>query len=147
VIVAWKDSPRPQDEGKRSARLLLVNRPAFGRVVERKQNLFGPYGFTSGSNPSPVYYVAWRDKNEANRMLGYLYGFPDHAVEWYAFAVAEYNLKPTVSFNEWVDQETRRVRVPLFTDPPPGAYAITPCLKVMSRTKRTRSCRRALAQF
>jgi hypothetical protein len=122
VVVSWSDSPRPQDDGKRTARLLLVNRPAFRDLIERKQTLFGPYGFTSDSNPSVVYYAAWNSKEEANRMLGYLYGFPDHAVEWYAFAVAEHNLNPTVSFAEWVKQETRRIWIPLFTDPPPSTY-------------------------
>jgi hypothetical protein len=123
VVVSWMDSPRPQDGGKRRATLLLVNRPAFGRVVDRKQDVFGPYGFTAASNPSVVYYAAWNSRNNMGRMQGYLYGFPDHAVEWYASVGPELSRMSQPEVIEWLKKNSREISIPLFESPLPGAYA------------------------
>jgi hypothetical protein len=80
--------------GKRKATLMLVNRPAFQKLLQRKQDLFGKFGFTRETNPSVVYQAAWANvdpklerapsPSERATMIGLLMGYPDLAVEWYA---------------------------------------------------------------
>jgi hypothetical protein len=94
IAVTWTAvDPRTK---KRKASLLLVNRPAFRNLLERKRDLFGKFGFIGESNPSVVYLASWTrsllhpayaaapSESEHNLMVGHLMDYPDAATEWYA---------------------------------------------------------------
>lgn len=88
VFVSWMEEHPTKGRG---AALRLVNRPAYERAIERNAAAFALYGFTPATNPWVLHEAGlglWysgdaKKRAHADRMRGYLYGFPDHAVELY----------------------------------------------------------------
>jgi hypothetical protein len=92
------------------------NLPALGRLLEAKRTLFSRYGLTRSAHPLEVVLAVEYDETVARYQgYGYLYGYPEYAVEY--FAAAEIERARTD-----VRAERDFVSVPTFARPE-GAYA------------------------
>ncbi len=80
---------RPQGQ-KRTAHAFVAHRPTLARAVHAYPEYFGPLGITPASHPLQVLYtVEYQPPLERSRGLGYLYGYPRYAVDFFVEAQAE----------------------------------------------------------
>jgi len=71
-------------DGKRSASSEVFYRPAVDAVLRRHTAFFAPLGLTPGSHPMEVLTaIEWSDRGPRWRGQGYLYGYPDYAVDFF----------------------------------------------------------------
>jgi enterochelin esterase family protein len=76
-------------EGERSAEIMLVHRPAFDRVLEEHRGFFAPHGLSPGIPPAQALAIVESlPRADRYRALGYLFGFPDYAVDFFVKATA-----------------------------------------------------------
>jgi hypothetical protein len=74
-------------EGKRSVGAEVFYRPALDAVLARHKAFFAPLGLTPGSHPMEVLTaVEWSERGPRWRGQGYLYGYPDYAVDFFVEA-------------------------------------------------------------
>ena len=74
-------------EGKRSVGAEVFSRPALDAVLTRHAEFFAPLGFTRGSHPMEVLTaIEWSERGPRWRGQGYLYGYPDYAVDFFVEA-------------------------------------------------------------
>lgn len=72
---------------ERFADVVLVNQPAVDRLLREHQEFFAPYGLTPGTPALQMMAVVDHLPRESRyRGLGYLFGVPDHAVEFFVSA-------------------------------------------------------------
>jgi hypothetical protein len=65
----------------------IWNRPALERVLAERAAFFAPFGVTPSAHPLEVVLAVEYDQTVARyRGYGYLYGYPDYAVEYFAAA-------------------------------------------------------------
>ena len=75
---------RAVNEGKRSASSEVFYRPAMDAVLQRHAGFFAPLGLTPGSHPMEVLTtIEWSERGSRWRGQGYLYGYPDYAVDFF----------------------------------------------------------------
>jgi hypothetical protein len=73
--------------GERFAEVMFVNRPALDGVLDAKRAFFAPLGLSPGTPPLQVLGVVEHlPRSERYRALGYLFGFPDYAVDFFVQA-------------------------------------------------------------
>lgn len=84
----------------------FFNRPALTEAIRSHASHFSAMGVTATSHPIEVFMAA--DDQDDNRTVGYLFGYPDYAVDWYE-EVAVPHLERTKT---WPDMD--RVEVPTF---------------------------------
>ncbi|MGC4044748.1 MAG: hypothetical protein QM758_13225 [Armatimonas sp.] len=80
-------------EGKRYAEAVVFRRSAMTRMLTTYPELFAPYGFApaTASQPLAVALSIEHDLTSArNRGLGYLYGYPKSAVDFFVTSQDEY---------------------------------------------------------
>jgi hypothetical protein len=78
---------RAINDGKRSVSGEVFFRPAVDAVLSRHAAFFAPLGLTPGSHPMEVLTtIEWSDRGPRWRGQGYLYGYPDYAVEFFVAA-------------------------------------------------------------
>jgi hypothetical protein len=76
-----------ESKGERFAELIFVNRPALDRLLEAKKAFFAPLGLSPGTPPLQVLNVVeYLPRESRFRGLGYLFGFPDYAVDFFVTA-------------------------------------------------------------
>jgi len=82
-----------------SVQLKVVRISSLDSLLKAKENFFGQFGFVPGSDPYLVVNtIEFSDRYERARGYGYLYGFPDYAVD---FFVEDYkNAVSTGKFGE-----------------------------------------------
>lgn len=74
-------------DGKRYASAYVVNRPALRRLIERDRRFWAARGVTPNSHPAEVMMAAeYADEPTRFRGLGYLFGYPRHAVDFFVEA-------------------------------------------------------------
>jgi hypothetical protein len=83
----------------------FYNRPVVSEVVRRHEAHFAALGLTPTSDPIEIVMT---DHEDDDRSVGYLFGYPDYAVDYYA-DVAVPHLKKT---NTWPDMDL--VEIPTF---------------------------------
>ena len=75
---------RAINDGKRSASSEVFYRPAMDAVLQRHARFFAPLGLTTGSHPMEVLTtIEWSERGPRWRGQGYLYGYPDYAVDFF----------------------------------------------------------------
>jgi hypothetical protein len=71
-------------DGKRSVSSEVFYRPAIDAVLSRHAAFFAPLGLTPGSHPMEVLTtIEWSERGPRWRGQGYLYGYPDYAVDFF----------------------------------------------------------------
>lgn len=77
-------------EGKRSARAYVVERRALAELLRARADFFAPYGLAPDTHPAEVMAVVERmPKLDRHRGLGLLFGYPQHAIDFFVAADAE----------------------------------------------------------
>ena len=75
------------DEGERQAQAFVVHRDAFARMIERHETYWSPLGITPCTHPAEVVAIVDRmPRPDRWRGYGYLFGYPDHAVDFFVEA-------------------------------------------------------------
>ncbi|MCP4798257.1 MAG: hypothetical protein GY885_19050 [Phycisphaeraceae bacterium] len=75
------------DEGTRSAHAYVIHREALARMIERHESFWSPWGITAGTHPAEVVAIVDRmPRADRWRGYGYLFGYPDHAVDFFVEA-------------------------------------------------------------
>jgi hypothetical protein len=78
---------RAVTEGKRSVGGEVFYRPALDAVLRRHSGFFAPLGLTPGAHPMEVLTaIEWSEPSPRWRGQGYLYGYPDYAVDFFVDA-------------------------------------------------------------
>ena len=73
--------------GKRNLQLLVVRNSVFSKLLKRQASFFGQWGFTANANSATVLSVVeYENKNDRYRAYGYLFGYPEHAVDFFVEA-------------------------------------------------------------
>ncbi|KYG81710.1 hypothetical protein EV198_1920 [Roseivirga ehrenbergii] len=74
-------------QGKRNLQMLVCRKDLFAKVISEKANFFGQWGFTANSDPATVLTtIEFESKNDRYRAYGYLFGYPDYAVDFFVEA-------------------------------------------------------------
>ena len=74
-------------EGKRSVGGEVFYRPGLDAILARHAEFFAPLGLTRGAHPMEVLTaIEWSDRGPRWRGQGYLYGYPDYAVDFFVEA-------------------------------------------------------------
>lgn len=77
-------------EGKRFAEAVVFNRPALRAKIREKEGFFARYGVTVSSHPLQALFAVEYDETGARfGGYGYLFGYPDHAVNFFVAAADE----------------------------------------------------------
>lgn len=83
-VSSHKDPATGKEIPSRFLEAVLFHRPTVARMVKQYANFFTPYGITPEMDPLGVALVIEHDPTTArNRGLGYLYGYPKHAVDFF----------------------------------------------------------------
>ena len=86
VAIPYRDS----GYGRRSVAFSIVRISALDRLLEEKSDFFGRLGLVPGADPSTVVNtIEYSDKFDRWRGYGYLFGYPDYAVDFYVNSEAE----------------------------------------------------------
>lgn len=73
--------------GSRNLQLLVVRNHVFSTLLKRKAEFFGQWGFTCNSDPATVLTtIEFESQNDRYRAYGYLFGYPEHAVDFFVEA-------------------------------------------------------------
>lgn len=74
-------------DGKRHAEAVVFNRANLRRAVREKSDFFSRWAITANSHPLQILYAVETDETGARfGGYGYLFGYPDHAVEFFVRA-------------------------------------------------------------
>lgn len=77
-------------KNKRYAEGVVFHRPAVRAMVAKYADFFAPYGVTASTPPMDIVLIVEHDSTTArNRGLGYLYGYPKRAVDFFVEAQDE----------------------------------------------------------
>jgi len=75
------------DDGERWAQGFVVHRESLARMIERLESFWSPWGITPCTHPTEVVAIVDRmPRGDRWRGYGYLYGYPDHAVDFFVEA-------------------------------------------------------------
>ena len=82
-------------EGKRALEAVVFHRPALHALLTRHSTFFAPYGLSPSSDPVEVVMTVEYDPTPARlRGYGYLFGYPDYAVDFFVQAAGIEPLVP-----------------------------------------------------
>ncbi len=94
-------------EGKRSAQAWVAHRGALNAALERHAEFFAPLGVGPHLEPDEVLAIVERlPRLERFRGYGYLFGYPDYAVEFFVSAAAEEDRTGTLPAREFAHVPT-----------------------------------------
>ncbi|MDR0658898.1 MAG: hypothetical protein LBG18_08225 [Mediterranea sp.] len=72
---------------RRNIQLNVVRISALDSLLKAKENFFGQFGFVPGTDPAVVVNtIEYSGRYERLRGYGYLFGYPDHAVDFFVKA-------------------------------------------------------------
>lgn len=75
------------DDGYRNLEIYAVRKSRFKKLLEQKSHFFGQWGFTPDADPATVLSVVeYENKYDRYRAYGYLFGYPDYAVDFFVDA-------------------------------------------------------------
>jgi hypothetical protein len=76
----------------RHLELLVCRQSLIDSVVQVHQSFFGQWGFTPGIDPHTlITTIEFEEKQDRYRAYGYLFGYPEHAVDFFVEAGKEYD--------------------------------------------------------
>lgn len=76
------------DHGTRFASACFVHRSALRQLIQRRADVFGRLGLTPTSHPAEILVTVERRRDPAERWraFGLLFGYPEHAIEFFVRA-------------------------------------------------------------
>ncbi len=75
------------DDGYRNIEIYVVRKSRFRQLLQQKSHFFGQWGFTADADPATVLSVIeYENKYDRYRAYGYLFGYPDYAVDFFVDA-------------------------------------------------------------
>ncbi|MBX3239251.1 MAG: hypothetical protein KIT80_18360 [Chitinophagaceae bacterium] len=78
------------DDGYRNIEIYVVRRSRFRQLLEQKSHFFGQWGFTPDADPATVLpVIEYEKKYDRYRAYGYLFGYPDYAVDFFVDAAVQ----------------------------------------------------------
>ena len=87
------------DKGMRNIEIYVIRKSIFAKKIQQYQSFFGQWGFTPSTNPAVVLSVIeYETKWDRNRAYGYLFGYPDHAVDFFVEAQKIQDSSPDKKF-------------------------------------------------
>lgn len=93
--------------GKRTVDVVVFSKPALKNKIAEKQDFFSRWGITPSANPFEVLYAIEVERSTARFAgYGYLFGYPDHAVEFFVKASDSENLTGHFVKREFLSIET-----------------------------------------
>lgn len=103
-------------EGRRSADLFVANVPALARLMTRHADFFGRYALTPNAHPLAIMMaVEYADTSARWRGYGYVFGYPDYAVDFFVSLNEENDRKRAAGLPVGTPDEHRDfVRVPTY---------------------------------
>lgn len=76
-------------QGKRQAGIVVFHVPRLAEVIAAKPGFFGPFGLTPAADPLEVLTTIEMEEQPVRlRGQGYLFSYPDYAVDWFVDADA-----------------------------------------------------------
>lgn len=76
--------PNSWGDDMRFVQLTVARRSVLNKVLEKKSSFFGPLGLVAGAEPHVVVSVIENlHRDERHRGYGYLFGFPDYAIDFF----------------------------------------------------------------
>ncbi len=73
--------------GDRNIEIYVVRKSKFRSMLEHKKHFFGQWGFTPDADPATVLpVIEYEKKYDRFRGYGYLFGYPDYAVDFFVEA-------------------------------------------------------------
>lgn len=76
--------PNSWGDDMRFVQLTVARRSVLNKVLEKKSSFFGPLGLVPGAEPHVVVSVIENlPRDERHRGYGYLFGFPDYAIDFF----------------------------------------------------------------
>lgn len=110
-------------EGKRFLDVGIVNRASLSKMLTDKGRMFSRWGVTANSHPLDVIYAVEYDRSSARfGGYGYLFGYPDHAVEFFAKASDEEAFSGNFVEREFISIPTFARETNLFVYAVPKGY-------------------------
>jgi hypothetical protein len=78
---------RAADKGMRHLEIYAIRHAVLAKLIIRHRHFFGQYGFTASAHPTTV-LATIENEHAYNRWrgYGYLFGYPDHAVDFFVEA-------------------------------------------------------------
>jgi len=74
-------------DGTRNLQILVCRTDVIANLMIKKAAFFGQWGFTESTDPSVILNtIEFESKNDRYRAYGYLFGYPDHAVDFFVKA-------------------------------------------------------------
>lgn len=74
-------------EGKRAASIVVFHQPRLAEVLAAKASFFAPFGLSPHADPLEVLTTVEMEEQPVRlRGQGYLFGYPDAAVDWFVAA-------------------------------------------------------------
>lgn len=74
-------------KGKRNLQILVCNKAVLNKLLNEKAAFFGQWGFVSNSDPATILTaIEFESRNDRYRAYGYLFGYPEHAVDFFVEA-------------------------------------------------------------
>ena len=74
-------------QGKRNLQLLVVRNDLLAKLLTEKAAFFGQWGFSANADPATVLTtIEYESRNDRYRAYGYLFGYPEHAVDFFVEA-------------------------------------------------------------
>ncbi len=78
-------------KGKRHMQLLVCRQSLIDSLLQKHQHFFGQWGFTPGIDPHTlITAIEFEEKHDRYRAYGYLFGYPEYAVDFFVNADREY---------------------------------------------------------
>ncbi|MEL7124358.1 MAG: hypothetical protein AAFO07_33290 [Bacteroidota bacterium] len=78
-------------KGNRNMQILICRTDLLDKLLEKKAPFFAQWGFVPGYDPAVVLTaVEFEERNDRYRAYGYLFGYPEHAVDFFVDASIEY---------------------------------------------------------
>jgi hypothetical protein len=122
---------------------VIFHRPTVETMVRTYADFFAPYGITPASDPFGIALIVEHDPTTArNRGLGYLYGYPKHAVDFFVASADEQGETKTIVPRDFIN-------IPTFvSDSGRFVYAVPKGYKEAEVDNRVREkAARILAQY
>lgn len=74
-------------QGKRNLQILVCRRDKLAELLKDKAAFFAQWGFTANADPATVLTaMEFEERNDRYRAYGYLFGYPEHAVDFFVEA-------------------------------------------------------------
>ncbi|TVS07529.1 MAG: hypothetical protein EA423_03955 [Phycisphaerales bacterium] len=114
-------------DSKRSAEAFVVHRASMRRMLNEQRAFWAPLGIDPGTDPEVVIAIAERlPRLDRFRAYGYLFGYPDDAIDFFVAAAAEQEETGSLVRRRFISVPTHEAETNRFVWAVPEDYAGDP---------------------